>query len=111
MAGEQLSDARLRVKVIGGGCAGFEYDISFDERTELDAEGNEVKLSVAATDSISQTDVKLTQHGVTIVIDEMSLMYIRGTTIDYVDTLQGAGFKFNNPNVKSTCGCGQSFST
>jgi iron-sulfur cluster assembly accessory protein len=80
----------LRLRVVGGGCAGFSYDLYFDEPTEVDR----------------QVDIA----GVKIVVDEMSLMYLVGVEIDYVEGLQGAGFKFNNPNVKSTCGCGSSFS-
>lgn len=80
----------LRLRVVGGGCAGFSYDLYFDEPTEVD---RQVNIS-----------------GVRVVVDEMSLMYLVGTEIDYVEGLQGAGFKFNNPNVKSTCGCGSSFS-
>ena len=80
----------LRLRVVGGGCAGFSYDLYFDEVTEVDRQ------------------IELT--GVKVVVDEMSLMYLVGTEIDYVEGLQGAGFKFNNPNVKSTCGCGSSFS-
>jgi iron-sulfur cluster assembly accessory protein len=80
----------LRLRVVGGGCAGFSYDLYFDESTEVD---RQVYIS-----------------GVKVVVDEMSLMYLVGTEIDYVEGLQGAGFKFNNPNVKSTCGCGSSFS-
>jgi len=80
----------LRLRVVGGGCAGFSYDLYFDEVTEVDR----------------QFEV----NGVNVVVDEMSLMYLAGTEIDYVEGLQGAGFKFNNPNVKSTCGCGSSFS-
>jgi iron-sulfur cluster insertion protein len=80
----------LRLRVVGGGCAGFSYDLYFDEVAEVDRE------------------FELT--GVKVVVDEMSLMYLVGTEIDYVEGLQGAGFKFNNPNVKSTCGCGSSFS-
>ncbi len=79
----------LRVRVVGGGCAGFSYDLYFDEASDLDK--------------------KFTVNGVDIAVDEMSLMYMVGTTIDYVETLQGAGFKFDNPNIKSTCGCGSSF--
>ena len=84
------SNMALRLRVVGGGCAGFSYDLYFDEITEVDRE--------------------LEITGVKVVIDEMSLMYLVGTEIDYVEGLQGAGFKFNNPNVKSTCGCGSSFS-
>jgi iron-sulfur cluster insertion protein len=80
----------LRLRVVGGGCAGFSYDLYFDEPAEVDR----------------QFEV----HGVKCVVDEMSLMYLVGTEIDYVEGLQGAGFKFQNPNVKSTCGCGSSFS-
>jgi iron-sulfur cluster insertion protein len=80
----------LRLRVVGGGCAGFSYDLYFDEPTEVDR--------------------RFPINGVDVVVDEMSLMYLAGTEIDYVEGLQGAGFKFNNPNVKSTCGCGSSFS-
>src|SRR5512143_1252922 len=80
----------LRLRVVGGGCAGFSYDLYFDEPAEVDR----------------QFEIQ----GVQVVVDEMSLMYLVGTEIDYVEGLQGAGFKFNNPNVKSTCGCGSSFS-
>ena len=83
------SDLRLRLRVLGGGCAGFSYDLYFDEKQSFDRE--------------------FTLHGVDVIIDEMSLMYLVGTTIDYVEGLAGAGFKFENPNVKSTCGCGSSF--
>jgi iron-sulfur cluster assembly accessory protein len=87
---EQIEDdMSLRVRVVGGGCAGFSYDLYFDTRTELDRD-----FSI---------------NGVKVIVDEMSLMYLMGTEIDYVESLQGAGFKFNNPNVKSTCGCGSSF--
>ena len=80
----------LRLRVVGGGCAGFSYDLYFDEPVEVDR----------------QVEIQ----GVKVVVDEMSLMYLVGTEIDYVEGLQGAGFKFNNPNVKTTCGCGSSFS-
>jgi iron-sulfur cluster assembly accessory protein len=80
----------LRVKVMGGGCAGFQYDLFFDEQ----AEGDTVVES----------------HGVKLVCDQMSFMYLMGTEIDYVEGLQGAGFKFGNPNTTGSCGCGSSFS-
>lgn len=79
----------LRLRVVGGGCSGFSYDLYFDTATELDRE--------------------YTINGVRVVVDEMSLMYLVGTEIDYVEGLAGAGFKFQNPNVKATCGCGSSF--
>ena len=80
----------LRLRVVGGGCSGFSYDLYFD--------------------SLADNDRTLESHGVKLVVDQMSLMYLVGTEVDYVEGLQGAGFKFNNPNVKSTCGCGSSFS-
>ena len=80
----------LRVKVMGGGCSGFQYDLYFDEH----AEGDYVFES----------------SGVKLLIDQMSFMYLMGTSIDYVEGLQGAGFKFNNPNSTGSCGCGSSFS-
>ncbi len=83
------SNMALRLRVVGGGCAGFSYDLYFDEPAAVDR----------------QFEVQ----GVKCLVDEMSLMYLVGTEIDYVEGLQGAGFKFQNPNVKSTCGCGSSF--
>jgi iron-sulfur cluster insertion protein len=80
----------LRLRVVGGGCSGFTYDLYFDQSTPIDK--------------------KYVAFGVDLVVDQMSLQYLRGTEVDYVEGLQGAGFKFNNPNVKSTCGCGSSFS-
>jgi iron-sulfur cluster assembly accessory protein len=80
----------LRLRVVGGGCSGFSYDLYFDQSTSMDK--------------------RYDSHDVSLVVDQMSLQYLRGTEVDYVEGLQGAGFKFNNPNVKSTCGCGSSFS-
>jgi iron-sulfur cluster insertion protein len=88
---EGLGAQGLRVRVIGGGCSGFSYDLFFeDETTDLD-----------------QT---FESQGVKLYIDMMSYQYLEGTEIDYVEGLHGAGFKFVNPNAKSTCGCGSSFS-
>jgi iron-sulfur cluster assembly accessory protein len=83
-------DYGLRLRVVGGGCSGFSYDLYFDQAN--------------AMDKIYES------HGVKLVVDQMSLQYLRNTEVDYVEGLQGAGFKFGNPNVKSTCGCGSSFS-
>lgn len=80
----------LRLRIVGGGCSGFSYDLYFDQPAD--------------------SDKTLESHGVRIVVDPMSLQYLMGTEIDYVEGLHGAGFKFNNPNVKATCGCGSSFS-
>jgi len=88
---EGLGEQGLRVRVIGGGCSGFTYDLFFeDETTELDSH--------------------FESEGVPLFIDMMSLQYLEGTEIDYVEGLHGAGFKFLNPKAKSTCGCGSSFS-
>ncbi len=80
----------LRLKVQGGGCSGFSYDLYFDQPQE--------------------SDRPFEVRGVKLIVDQMSLMYLAGTEVDYVEGLHGAGFKFQNPNVKSTCGCGSSFS-
>ena len=80
----------LRVGVRGGGCSGFQYALAFDSQRD----GDEV----------------FEDHGLRILVDGPSLPYVRGAVVDYVEGLQGAGFKFGNPNVKSTCGCGSSFS-
>jgi iron-sulfur cluster insertion protein len=90
-AEENIEDTyALRLKVQGGGCSGFSYDLYFDQQQEIDH--------------------SFDSHGVKLICDQMSLMYLMGTEVDYVEGLHGAGFKFNNPNVKSTCGCGSSFS-
>ena len=88
---EGLGEQGLRVRVIGGGCSGFTYDLFFeDETTDLDQ--------------------KFESQGISLYVDMMSFQYLEGTEIDYVEGLHGSGFKFQNPNVKSTCGCGSSFS-
>ena len=81
----------LRVAVVGGGCSGFQYHMTFENQT-------------------NDSDEVVEFNGLKVAVDQMSSMYLEGVEIDYVETLEGAGFKFNNPNVKSTCGCGSSFS-
>ena len=88
---ESLGEQGLRVRVLGGGCSGFSYDLFFEEE-------------------ITDLDQHFESHGIPIYIDMMSFQYLEGTEIDYVEGLHGAGFKFNNPGAKSTCGCGSSFS-
>ena len=88
---ESLQGQGLRLRVIGGGCSGFTYDLFFD-------------------DEIGEMDETFESQGIPVYIDQMSLTYLTGTEIDYVEGLYGAGFKFNNPVAKSTCGCGSSFS-
>jgi iron-sulfur cluster assembly protein len=92
--GEFLSDqeqaaAGLRVAVRGGGCSGFQYQLALDEQREGD---------------------QIFEHeGIRIIVDEMSLRYVDGSTVDYTESLMGSGFQVNNPNVVAACGCGSSF--
>jgi iron-sulfur cluster assembly accessory protein len=83
------SQAGLRVGVRGGGCSGFQYQLAFDEQKD--------------------DDVVFESHGLRLLVDGPSLPYVDGSTIDYVDSLQGAGFQVVNPNVVAACGCGSSF--
>ena len=83
------SVAGLRVGVRGGGCSGFQYQLAFDEQRN--------------------SDVVFESHGLKLLVDGESLQFVRGSTIDYEESLQGAGFKVNNPNVVAACGCGSSF--
>jgi len=80
----------LRVAIQGGGCSGFQYGLGFDSGA---AEG----------------DVEFEQHGVTVVVDPYSAPYLSGAEVDYVDSIQAAGFAINNPNAVASCGCGHSF--
>jgi iron-sulfur cluster assembly accessory protein len=91
MEQEGIKDHGIRVGVVGGGCSGFQYSMDFEKQP-------------------GEGDMAFEQDGIRFFVDPMSAMYLQGVTIDYVQGLQGAGFKFENPNAKSTCGCGQSFS-
>src|SRR6202167_513803 len=91
MAQQTPVPAGLRVGVQGGGCSGFSYAMSFEN-------------------SAGMMDKTFNFDGVKVFVDATSVMYLNGCVVDYVETLEGAGFKFENPNVKSTCGCGSSFS-
>jgi iron-sulfur cluster assembly accessory protein len=84
-----VSSAGLRVGVRGGGCSGFQYQLAFDEQRD--------------------GDVIFENQGLRILVDNQSLPYVDGSSIDYIDSLQGAGFQVNNPNVVAACGCGSSF--
>lgn len=83
----------VRAGIKGGGCAGYKFDLYFEDEKDI-----------KETDQVFDFN-----HDVKIVIDMMSMVYLEGTNIDYVDNLTGAGFKFNNSSAKTTCGCGQSF--
>lgn len=89
---------------MGGGCAGFAYALTFDEMST-----DSSVRPATPEDPVAPMDVLLQTNGVSLIVDQMSLMYLYGTEIDYVESLTGEGFKFNNPNVSTTCGCGQSF--
>ena len=84
--------AGLRIQVVGGGCSGFQYRMGFDKNFN------------DQSDSVFEFD------GLKIFIDKSSLLYMDGAEVDYIEGLHGAGFKFNNPNVSGSCGCGSSFS-
>jgi len=91
MQDEPEGDATvLRIAVQGGGCSGFEYALGFDSAAQ-------------------EGDHELESHGVTVVVDPFSAPYLTGAEIDYLETIQESGFKINNPNVVSACGCGHSF--
>jgi iron-sulfur cluster assembly protein len=84
-------DTMLRVAVTGGGCSGFSYALAFD-RSYNEAD-----------------DSKFEHHGVNVVVDKKSSLYLEGTTVDFQDDIQGYGFKFDNPSAVKSCGCGSSF--
>jgi len=90
-AEEQNPNLMLRVSVYGGGCSGFQYTFSLEEK-------------------LKPVDKTVKKDGVTLVIDQKSYQYLSGSAVDYVEGLEGAMFVVNNPNATSTCGCGASFS-
>lgn len=91
MATQDPIPAGLRIGVVGGGCSGFQYSMSFENQAGM-------------MDKVVKFD------DLKVFVDATSAMYLNGCTVDYVETLEAAGFKFENPQVKSTCGCGSSFS-
>jgi iron-sulfur cluster assembly accessory protein len=91
LAQENDPSLGLRIFVAGGGCSGLQYGMTLDEQQE--------------------GDTIIAQEGFNVLVDEMSIGYITGSEVDYVDSLMGAGFTVNNPNAVSSCGCGHSFRT
>ena len=91
MAQQNPVPAGLRVGVVGGGCSGFSYSMSFENAAGM-------------------MDKVFDVEGLKVYVDATSAMYLQGASVDYVETLEGAGFKFENPNAQRTCGCGSSFS-
>lgn len=89
--GEDNPNLRLRVYITGGGCSGFQYGFTFD-------------------DQINDGDLTIENQNVGLVVDPMSLQYLIGATVDYIEGLEGSRFVVQNPNASSTCGCGSSFS-
>ncbi len=92
MAKRELEGYALRVFVQGGGCSGFQYGMALEN-------------------NIREQDIKVTCHGVDVVVDEVSIQYLRGLKIDFVEDVMGSGFKVENPNAVAACGCGSSFRT
>ena len=89
LSAQDASEQALRVAVRGGGCSGFQYSLAFDKPRD---------------------DDHVFQHnGVSVVVDKVSMQFVFGSEVDYIDGLQGAGFAVNNPNVVAACGCGSSF--
>ncbi|NNE42914.1 MAG: iron-sulfur cluster insertion protein ErpA [Gemmatimonadetes bacterium] len=88
---EEMAGKGVRIYVEGGGCAGFQYGFAFDEPRETD-----FRLGMP--------------QGFDVLVDTFSMNYLRGATVDFVDTIEGSGFKISNPNATGTCGCGSSFS-
>jgi len=91
LGGQEPKPEGLRIAVVGGGCSGFNYSMAFETSPNV-------------------LDQTYSFDGLKVFVDQASLLYLEGASVDYVETLEGAGFKFDNPNVRSTCGCGSSFS-
>ena len=89
LASKEAKPVMMRVAVLGGGCSGFQYALAFDK--------------AKAEDHV------FTVEGVSVVVDKVSMQFVFGSEVDYVEGLQGAGFQVNNPNVVAACGCGSSF--
>ncbi len=92
LAKRELTGYALRVFVSGGGCSGLQYGMALENQ-------------------IREQDLTFSMHGVTLVVDEVSINYLQGSTVDYVENLMGTGFKIDNPNAVAACGCGSSFRT
>jgi iron-sulfur cluster assembly accessory protein len=88
---QEPKPAGLRISVVGGGCSGFSYSMAFENTPGM-------------------LDKTYDFDGLQVFIDQASMLYLDGARVDYVESMEGSGFKFDNPNVKSTCGCGSSFS-
>ena len=90
MGSQDPAPSGLRISVVGGGCSGFSYSMAFENQPNI-------------------LDKTYNYDGLKVFVDQASLLYLDGAEVDFVETLEGSGFKFNNPQVKSTCGCGSAF--
>ncbi len=90
LTSQEPQPSGLRISVVGGGCSGFTYSMAFENTPGM-------------------LDKTYDFKGLKVFVDQASMLYLDGVEVDYVESLEGSGFKFNNPNVKSTCGCGSSF--
>ena len=91
LSSQEPKPAGLRISVVGGGCSGFSYSMAFENTPNM-------------------LDKTYKYDDLRVFVDQASLLYLDGAQVDYVESLEGSGFKFSNPQVKSTCGCGSSFS-
>ena len=87
---EHKDEKGLRIAIVGGGCSGFQYQMTLDKEPKAD-------------------DKVLDMEGLKVFVDARSILYLNGTKVDYIEGQNGSGFKFDNPNAKDTCGCGESF--
>jgi iron-sulfur cluster assembly protein len=87
---EQKEESGLRIAVLGGGCSGFQYQMTLEKEAKED-------------------DKVIDMEGLKVFIDSRSMLYLNGTEVDYIEGENGSGFKFDNPNAKDACGCGESF--
>ncbi len=91
LGAQEPKPSGLRISVVGGGCSGFSYSMAFEDKPGM-------------------LDKSYDFSGLKVYVDQASMLYLDGAEVDYVESLEGSGFKFNNPNVRTTCGCGSSFS-
>ena len=91
LTSQEPQPAGLRIAVVGGGCSGFSYSMAFENNPQM-------------------LDKTYSYEGLKVFVDQASLLYLEGAQVDYVESIEGSDYKFSNPNVKSTCGCGSSFS-
>lgn len=107
---EENYNLKLRVYVTGGGCSGFQYGFTFDEIVNADDTVITKSISSKEEEDDAEDEEGEGSHSVQLLVDPMSFQYLAGSEIDYKEDLEGAQFIIRNPNAKTTCGCGSSFS-